>query len=120
MSYRPYYKKGDWNGICDVCGRKVKASTLRQRWDGLLVCKEDWEPRHPQDFVRGISENVNPPYTRPEVSKDDFFTDPYFCWTRSAVPTFAVPGCMIPNDPSLGPTYAQVFGIVEPSTFIEP
>ena len=45
------YKKGDWNVICDVCGCKMKHSESRKRWDGMLVCGEDWERRHPNDFA---------------------------------------------------------------------
>jgi hypothetical protein len=44
MTFRKtYLKLGDWNGICDVCGEKYKASQLYLRWDGLRVCREDWE-----------------------------------------------------------------------------
>lgn len=46
------YKKGSWNVICDVCGFKYKKEEVRLRWDGLVVCKEDWESRHPSDFYR--------------------------------------------------------------------
>lgn len=35
-------------------------------WDGLYVCREDWETRHPQDFVRGRLDNQNVPNARPE------------------------------------------------------
>jgi hypothetical protein len=28
-------------------------SASRKTWSGLRVCWEDWETRHPQDFVRG-------------------------------------------------------------------
>jgi hypothetical protein len=66
MSYTPRYDKGDWNGICDACGRQYKASFLKLRWDGLRVCSDDWEPRQPQDFVRGVADYQLPPYTRPE------------------------------------------------------
>jgi len=64
---RTYAKKGDHNAICDVCGFKKKASQLKLRWDGLRVCKEDWEPRHPSDYYRapmGVESQV--PWTRPE------------------------------------------------------
>ena len=67
MSF-PRYDKGDWNAICDVCGTQVKASTLRQRWDGFMVCSRDWEPRHPQDFVRGVADIQAPKWTRPEAT----------------------------------------------------
>lgn len=61
-----YYKPGDWNAICDQCGRRFKASELRQRWDKLMVCDEDFEYRHPQDFVRAVPDQQPLPFTRPE------------------------------------------------------
>ena len=71
MSYRSTYIKGDWDAICDICGIKYKASQLRKRWDGFMVCSFDYEPRQPQDFVRGVADFQAPPYTRPE-SQDSF------------------------------------------------
>jgi len=56
---------GDWNTVCYECGRKRKASTLRRHWQGYYVCPEHWEPRHPQDFVRGIQDIQTPPWTQP-------------------------------------------------------
>lgn len=43
---------GDYNVICDECGRKFKRSETRLRWDNALVCPRDWEPRHPLDFIQ--------------------------------------------------------------------
>ena len=64
---RSYAKKGDWNSICEVCGFKFKASRLKLRWDGLRVCSEDWEPRHPMDLYRGpIGTESQVPWTSPE------------------------------------------------------
>lgn len=65
------FVKGDWNAICDVCGWKFKASQLHKRWDGLMVCKADWEARHPQDFLRSIPDDQSVPWTRPE-QEDQF------------------------------------------------
>lgn len=67
MSYRPRFDSGDWIAICDVCGRKFKALTLTKRWDGLMVCKADFEIRQPQDFVRGVADVQAPPWARPEA-----------------------------------------------------
>lgn len=61
-----YYKKGDWNAICDTCGFKFKASQLRKTWDGFYVCKNDWEPRHPQERLRSKPDNRPLPWTRPD------------------------------------------------------
>lgn len=68
MSYIPKYSSGDWITICDVCGRKFKASLLQQRWDGLMCCNKDWEIRQPQDFVRGVADTQIAPWLRSEPS----------------------------------------------------
>lgn len=73
-----YYRSGDWNAECDVCGQKYKASKLKLRWDGLRVCPKDFEFRHPQDFVRGVKDNQATPFSRPEPP-DLFVT---FNWTQ--------------------------------------
>lgn len=72
MGSRDYYKHHDHNAICDVCGNKFKASELRERWDHARVCQEDWEPRHPQEFIRGIKENPKMEFSRPLA--DNVFT----------------------------------------------
>ena len=66
MSYIARYDKGDWIALCDVCGRKYKASNLKKRWDGLMCCAHDWEIRQPQDFVRGIADTQIAPWLRSE------------------------------------------------------
>jgi len=66
MSYKPRWDNGGWNVICDACGRQFKDSELQLRWDGLMVCSGDWEPRQPQDFVHGVADKQAPPFTRAE------------------------------------------------------
>ena len=56
---------GNWNALCDSCGRKFKALDLRRRWDGLMVCKEDYELRHPSDFLRVQREKITVDFSRP-------------------------------------------------------
>lgn len=65
MAYEHVYRPGDWLIICDVCGQKVKASVSRKRWDGLIVCKEDWEARHPMDFIKTPIDKISVPFARP-------------------------------------------------------
>lgn len=65
------YRHGSWNVICDRCGWKYKSSQLRREWTGYRVCSGGgtnncWEPRHPQDYVRGRVDNQMPPWVRPE------------------------------------------------------
>lgn len=59
------YRPGEWNAQCDCCGRRFPASQLRQRWDGVMVCKDDFETRHPQELIRPVIERNNLPFTRP-------------------------------------------------------
>lgn len=62
---RNYYTSGDWNITCDVCSKKIKASTSKKRWDGFIVCADDYETRHPQDFVKAKTDKITVPFTRP-------------------------------------------------------
>ena len=64
---------GNFNAICDVCGFKFKASELRRRWDGFMVCEHDYEQRHPQDLIRLKPERQAVPWARP-VTTDQFVT----------------------------------------------
>lgn len=61
-----FWKSGDWNAICDVCGWRFKMSKLKKRWDGLLVCSDDFEHRHIADFIKIPEERNNILDTRPE------------------------------------------------------
>ena len=60
------WEAGQWNCICDRCGFQFKARQLRTEWTGLRVCRDCWEPRHPQDFVKGKADRQAPPWVRPE------------------------------------------------------
>ncbi len=53
-----YYKEGSFNCICDVCGQKHKAQSMKQRWDGFMVCVDDFEQRHPQDFLKAKIDKI--------------------------------------------------------------
>jgi hypothetical protein len=60
------YIPGDHWMICDECGLRYRRSQVLERWDGFLVCKKDWEPRHPQEFVRGRVDKIAVKNPRPE------------------------------------------------------
>lgn len=57
---------GTHNFICDQCGFKYKSKDMRKQWDGLITCPTCWEPRQPQDFVRGVQDNQSVPIARPD------------------------------------------------------
>ena len=66
MGQADFLKLGDWNAQCFECGRKFKASQLKRHWQGYWVCPDHWEPRQPQDFVRGTKDVQTPPWTQPQ------------------------------------------------------
>lgn len=45
--------------VCDSCGFDIRAQDIRETWDHRLVCPSDWEPRHPQDFVRSKYDDMS-------------------------------------------------------------
>lgn len=64
MGDADYFALGDWNSNCSMCGRKRKASEMVRNWQGMYRCPEHDEPRHPQDFVRGVPDVQTPPWTQ--------------------------------------------------------
>lgn len=81
MAYTQDFILGDSKSCCDVCGFDYKQSQLRKRWDGAMVCSKDWEPKHPQDFVKARPERSivkdarpapEPRFVQPnEITSDD-------------------------------------------------
>jgi hypothetical protein len=71
---------GNWNALCDSCGRKFKAFDLQKRWDGLMVCQEDFEQRHPQDLLKVQREKIAVPWSRPYAAEDTYV--PEALWTK--------------------------------------
>jgi len=67
------YREGDYNVICELSGFKAKRSQCRKTWDGYLVRRDFWEPRHPQDRVTAIPERQGVKDARPEAA-DRFLT----------------------------------------------
>ncbi len=43
------YATGKWAyGISDRSGFRYRLREMRREWNGLLVGKDEWEPKHPQ------------------------------------------------------------------------
>lgn len=100
-----YLELGDWNAACAECGRKFKASQMKRLpmgvpGGGMYVCFEHWNPRQPQDFVRGVPDRMSPPWTQPQIDSFASFCTPN---GMSAVPGEAMPGCAYPG--YLSPNY---------------
>jgi hypothetical protein len=67
---------GTWRVICDVCGFEFPSDRVKERWDGLVVCHEDFELDHPQKFIRVYENSTPPDPIRPEPT--DVFV--VVCW----------------------------------------
>ena len=104
MSGQSYFAPGQWNAACFRCGFKFKSSELRKTWQGFWACDRCWEPRQPQDFVRGVKDDSSVPW-----AQDDNWTfggpSALLCTLqgKSAVPGYMTPGCSIPSTPYYGP-----------------
>lgn len=80
------WKKTDHWVVCDVCGCDIRNTDARRRWDNLVTCPDDWEPRHEQDFVRGKADKIAPNgFIRPPTT--DQFRDRTYATNTSFVPT---------------------------------
>jgi hypothetical protein len=51
---------------------KVRASRTRKEWTNLIVDRKLWEPRHPQDFVKGVIDDQSVSDPRPRATLDTF------------------------------------------------
>src|SRR5574337_157488 len=123
---RNWYKSGEWNVFCMVCNRKIKSGDALKRWDGLLVCQEDYENRHPMDFLRTRQERITVPFTS-DTSFNQFTSVTYpsypFCTAEgaSSVAGFAVALCMRAGlgFPNMLPVPQPEFPDEPPVTYIE-
>lgn len=100
MGSNSYFAAGQYNFVCDLCGKQGKSSDARKTWDGFYVCSSHKEVRNPQDFVRGRGEQQALPWSRPVVA-DSFVSPipPSTCTLRgtNGLAGFAVAGCGIPS-----------------------
>jgi len=67
MGRRNFYKPGSYYVIDDRSGFAVPIERARMEWNGLLVREQSWEPRQPQDFVRGTVDQQSVPIARPRT-----------------------------------------------------
>lgn len=74
MGRRHFYKPGRFYRVDDRSGFTVAAERTQKEWDGSIVADGLWEPRHPQDFVRGIRDDQSVPDARPPAP--DTFVGP--------------------------------------------
>ena len=109
-----YYKASDWNITCDSCGKKMKATHTKHRWDGFIVCDSCWEPRHSHDFIKVKYDKQEVPFSRrpQEIFTDVPYVVPLSCTPLSRFPQadFGTADCAVVNTAMtyvgpVGPTY---------------
>lgn len=103
MGHADYLALGEWNAQCSMCEGKFKSGELLLHWQGQYRCKRCWEPRQPQDFVQSVPDPMGVPWVQPP---NETFVQICTLNGVSAIPGYAIPGCMLPGnstyDPSLG------------------
>lgn len=68
----PGWKKGSHWVICDRTGMAIRVEDAKEEWTGAIVAKEEWEPRHPQDYYRAKQDDQSPKGpTRPEPTDQE-------------------------------------------------
>lgn len=79
--------------ICELSGFQCWSDEVRETWDGKIVHKDFWEPRHPQDFVRGKADKQSVSPSRPPTA--DVFITRCTADGVDGVAGYATAGCSI-------------------------
>ena len=85
------YKPGLHLFVCDVCGFELTSDKKRKRWDNLIVCPEDWEPDHPQKYIRVQPDGL--PVSDPRPEPEDEFVFVCDLWSSSPMADFGEADC---------------------------
>jgi hypothetical protein len=73
MAHRSF-RMGDNLVVCQRSGRTCYASETRREWNGLIVHRDHWEPRHPLDQIRAPAPEMPPRITTGQPA-DRFLSD---------------------------------------------
>lgn len=65
MGRKLHYKPGSFYRVDDRTGFPQRAEKTRAEWTGLIVDEARWEPRQPQDLVKGVPDIQSVPNPRP-------------------------------------------------------
>jgi len=77
----------DYNIICQVCRKKIKGSEALKDWRGFIVCKEDYETRHPLDIPSPKMPGQRAlPFTSPEGTDVEVVVTPHALAESEGVP----------------------------------
>lgn len=73
-----------------------------------MVCKEDYEVRHPQDFLRVQKEKISVPWVRPYPAQDTY-TSVCDLWSSSPMADFGTAGCAVVGGNTNIPLLISIF-----------
>ena len=76
MGRKLHYRPGSFYRVSDRTGFKVRAEDTIKEWNGQIVERRVFEPRHPQDLVRGVRDHQGVPDPRPD--SPDVFVGPVY------------------------------------------
>lgn len=65
MGRHYHYREGSFYRVSDRTGFPVRAEHTRKQWNNIYTELETWEPRQPQDLVRGVKDQQSVPDARP-------------------------------------------------------
>lgn len=69
------YRSGSYLLICDRSGRVDWNENFRTEWNGLVVHKDYYENRNPQDFIYAVQDQRPVSPVRPDTDGDLFRDD---------------------------------------------
>lgn len=65
MGRKLHFRLGSFYRVDDRTGFPQRAERTRFEWNGLIVDQARWEPRQPQDLVKGVPDIQSVPDARP-------------------------------------------------------
>jgi hypothetical protein len=65
MGRKLHFRLGSFYRTDDRTGFPQRAEVTRKEWNGLIVDQARWEPRQPQDLVKGVPDIQSVPDARP-------------------------------------------------------
>ncbi len=82
MGRQLVYRPGSYYVTDDRTGFPQRSERTRKEWNGLRVDETVWEPRQPQDLVRGVKDQQSVPDARPLAP--NVFVGPVFTQMEAA------------------------------------
>lgn len=85
----PGFQPGNNWVIDDLTGHARRRGQIRYRWDGIALDQKEWEPRHPQDFVRSRKDKITPdePIRADQAPGSESFTSVTYAQDLDTIPS---------------------------------